>query len=127
MLHERINPKDNYETPAWIWRHYIESESLQVDVHSSAINALAPTYHTLADGDSGIEQLHGARLWLNPAYGYRCAGIEPTLRLLVTAVRERGCTLVALLPTVNFGTWYWGRNRTPVHAVVLPASRLLTP
>ena len=106
LLHETIVVKDNYETPVWVAQHYIAAESLEVDVHASALNALAPLYVTAADGEAAIAALRGQRLWLNPAYGARCIGIEPALRRLMGAVRVRGCTLVALLPAVNFGTWF---------------------
>ena len=49
--------------------------------------------------------MHGVELWLNPAYGSKCKGIEPTLARCVRAVRERGCWLVALLPLYSFKTW----------------------
>jgi len=107
LLFERVVAKDNYETPAWLWRHYVEHESFTVDVDSSALNALMPTYLTTADPPATLERLRGVGIWLNPAYGPKCSAIEPTLeRLLSTAVTERDCWLVAFLPVYSFRTWF---------------------
>ena len=134
VLHEVVVAKDSYETPSWVWSHYVKSEALTVDVHASAFNAVAPRYITKADGPASLDEplprakkvgawplspplpqlgtlylvaqlpssrhrMHGVGLWLNPAYGSKCKGIEPTLARCVRAVRERGCWLVALLPS----------------------------
>jgi hypothetical protein len=106
LLHETVVAKDCYETPAWIWQHYAERESLTVDVHANAFNDVAPVYLTADDPPLSLESLSGVGLWLNPAYGSKCKGIEPTLaHLLDTAVKERKCWLVALLPLYSFKTW----------------------
>ena len=140
VLHEVVVAKDSYETPSWVWSHYVKSEALTVDVHASAFNAVAPRYITKADGPASLDEplprakkvgawplsppfpqlgtlylvaqlpssrhrMHGVGLWLNPAYGSKCKGIEPTLARCVRAVRERGCWLVALLPLYSFKTW----------------------
>ena len=44
LLLERVVPKDNYETPAWLWRRYCAREHLTVDANATALNAVAPTY-----------------------------------------------------------------------------------
>lgn len=107
LLHEAVVAKDQYETPAWLWQHYVARESLTVDVNASALNAVTPTYLTAADAPDALERLRGVGLWLNPAYGSKCTAIEPTLaRLLDTAVAERGCWLVAVLPLYSFKTWF---------------------
>lgn len=59
----------------------------------------------IAQLPSSRHRMHGVGLWLNPAYGSKCKGIEPTLARCVRAVRERGCWLVALLPLYSFKTW----------------------
>jgi len=106
VLHEVVVAKDSYETPSWVWSHYVQSEALTVDVHASAFNAVAPRYITKADDPASLDEMHGVGLWLNPAYGSKCKGIEPTLARCVRAVRERGCWLVALLPLYSFKTWF---------------------
>ena len=106
LLHEIVVAKDSYETPAWLWRHYVERESLTVDANATASNAVTPTYLTAADPPTALEGLRDVGIWLNPAYGSKCTAIEPTLaRLLDTAVAERGCWLVALLPLYSLKTW----------------------
>ena len=106
LLHELVVAKDNYETPAWIWKHYVARESLTVDVQASALNAGAPTYVNPADPTTALDGLRSVGLWLNPAFRLKCTAIEPTLeRILSTAVAERGCWLVALLPVYSFKTW----------------------
>ena len=103
---EHVVTKDQYETPAWLWRHYVALEHLTVDANATALNAVAPTYLTAADSPAELERLRDVGIWLNPAYGPKCTAIEPTLaRLLATAVGEHGCTLVALLPLYSFKTW----------------------
>ena len=41
---EMINPKDQYETPAHVWRYAIAEYALDYDLHASSLNALLPTY-----------------------------------------------------------------------------------
>ena len=40
---EHVVTKDQYETPAWLWRHYVALEHLTVDANATALNAVAPT------------------------------------------------------------------------------------
>ena len=56
MLHEVVVAKDSYETPSWVWSHYVKSEALTVDVHASAFNAVAPRYITKADGPASLDE-----------------------------------------------------------------------
>ena len=119
LLFECVVAKDNYETPAWLWRHYVTREALTIDAHASALNAVTPEYLTAADPPDALERLSGVGIWLNPAYGPKCSGIEPVLaRLLSTAVVQRGCWLVALLPLYSFKTWY-DRSHTNSHTPTL--------
>ena len=121
LLFERVVAKDNYESPAWLWRHYVEHESFTVDVDSSALNAVMPTYLTTADPPAMLERLRGVGIWLNPAYGPKCSAIEPTLeRLLSTAVTERDCWLVAFLPVYSFRTWCAAPPRPHGYTTQLP-------
>lgn len=56
-------------------------------------------------------ELHGQIIYANPPYAIGakngCAGIEACLRKLVCGdVRERSCTLIALLPALPHTDWY---------------------
>jgi hypothetical protein len=62
---EILNVKDQYETPAYIWRHAVRTFHLDRDAHASSLNAVLPAYDSR--GHVGPQQ--GARYWLNPAYG----------------------------------------------------------
>ena len=95
---EELSPKDQYETPAHIWRFAIEWFCLDRDAHASSLNAVLPAYGTRADG--GL--VAGARYWLNPAYGGRCVTIAEAL---ATFVWREGCAVVALLPSLLHTDW----------------------
>ena len=56
VLHEVVVAKDSYETPSWVWSHYVQSEALTVDVHASAFNAVAPRYITKADDPASLDE-----------------------------------------------------------------------
>ena len=105
---EHVRPRDCYETPSWIWRFYVAREALTLDAHSSTMNAITPSYLTLASGQGASEIPYGTHIWLNPAYGGgRDCGIGPALEELVgVAVRQRDCTLVALLPNLSYMLWF---------------------
>jgi hypothetical protein len=96
---EELSPKDQYETPAHIWRFAVERFRLDRDAHASSLNAVMPAYGTRADG--GL--VAGARYWLNPAYGGRCVTIGDAL---ATYVWREGCAVVALLPGLMHTDWY---------------------
>ena len=95
---ERLTPKDQYETPAHIWRHAVATHALDYDMHASSLNAVLPSYGTRA-GTAGAS---GARCWLNPAYGFRCKSIGDALE---ACVWQRGCAVVALLPALMHTEW----------------------
>ena len=97
---ERVVAKDNYETPARIWRHAIEAYRLDRDAHASSLNAVLPAYDTV-DDCAGPHR--GARYWLNPAFGTRCGGIGSALEALVW---QDGCAVVALLPALLHTSWW---------------------
>ena len=86
---ERVVPKDNYETPAHLWRHAVATFRLDRDAHASSLNAVLPSYDTR--DAAGPQQ--GARYWLNPAFGAHLlfAGSLPlgSLSLCPRAVRVR--------------------------------------
>lgn len=90
---EGVRVKDQYETPAWIWRHYVDAERLQVDVHATALNAVLPEFIT-ADEDlvKCAPSLRRRRLWLNPAFGGGSSGsIARALGVLIAGpVRQSG-------------------------------------
>ena len=46
---EVLTPKDQYETPAHVWRHAIREYTLDHDVHASSLNAVLPSYGTRRD------------------------------------------------------------------------------
>ena len=47
VLHvERVVARDNYETPARIWRHAIATHKLDRDAHASSLNAVLGAYDT---------------------------------------------------------------------------------
>jgi hypothetical protein len=82
---EILNVKDQYETPAYIWRHAVRTFHLDRDAHASSLNAVLPAYDSW--GHVGPQQ--GARYWLNPAYGRHCGTIADALG---TYVWQRGCS-----------------------------------
>lgn len=96
---EHIFAKDNYETPAHIWRHAIATHGLNRDAHASSLNAVLPAYDTR--DDPGPRP--GQRYWLNPAFGVHCGGIG---RVLEAYVWQKGCTVVALLPALLHTDWW---------------------
>ena len=61
-----VRAKDQYETPAHLWRHAIATYALDRDAHASTLNAVLPRYDV-----PGGEVAPGARYWINPAYGVR--------------------------------------------------------
>ena len=63
---EMVRAKDQYETPAHLWRHAIATYALDRDAHASTLNAVLPCYDV-----PGGEVAPGARYWINPAYGVR--------------------------------------------------------
>ena len=115
---EQVRVKDQYETPHWVWSYYVMRESLQVDLHSTALNAVLPTHITAASATPGVlAALSGQRLWINPAFGARAGGvIETALDAGVAAVRARACTLVALLPCTPQHPW-WRKYVMAAHEV----------
>eukprot|EP00308_Calcidiscus_leptoporus_P022382 CAMPEP_0119367840 /NCGR_PEP_ID=MMETSP1334-20130426/14572_1 /TAXON_ID=127549 /ORGANISM="Calcidiscus leptoporus, Strain RCC1130" /LENGTH=343 /DNA_ID=CAMNT_0007384337 /DNA_START=113 /DNA_END=1141 /DNA_ORIENTATION=+ len=100
QLHvEVLFAKDQYETPAHIWRYAVEQFKLDHDANASSLNAVLPSYGT-RDTPRHPE---GARIWLNPAYGDRCTSIGATLEKYVW---KQGCAVVALLPALTHSTWW---------------------
>lgn len=94
-----VEPKDQYETPAWVWRFAVREFDLDRDAHASSLNAVLPRYDTPADPGP----VPGSRYWLNPAYGGHCRGIGD---VLAQYVWQHGCTVVALLPVLVHHQWY---------------------
>lgn len=100
LVVETLNVKDQYETPAYLWRHAVVTFRLDRDAHASSLNAVLPAYDTRLEGGPR----EGARYWLNPAYGRHCGTIADAL---ATHVWQRGCAVVALLPALlHMGWWH---------------------
>jgi hypothetical protein len=62
LLHvELIEPKDQYETPAWVWQHAVRTFALRRDAHASPLNVVLPLY------DSRLDEgpVPGSRYWLS--------------------------------------------------------------
>jgi len=106
---ERLSVKDQYETPAQLWRYAIDAFSLDRDAHASSLNAVLPAYSTRED--TAVRA--GARYWLNPAYGGHCVTIAASL---AAHVWVDGCAVVALLPALLHTDWW--------HDYVMRADRI---
>ena len=99
---------EQYETPFCLFRHLEHRLGLSftVDAMASPLSALAPRYFSRENSIYDAE-LSEEIIFLNPAYGRRrwdigLDGFSPALQKLVTQdVRERGRTLVALLPNFS--------------------------
>ena len=96
---ESVVAKDNYETPARIWRHAITEYGLNRDAHASALNAVLPSYDTRDTPGPRA----GARYWLNPAFGVHCGGIGAAL---AAHVWQSECAVVARLPALLHTAWW---------------------
>lgn len=99
MQVELIVPKDQYETPAEIWRAAVRMYGLDRDAHASPLNAVLPAY----DSPSAPGPVAGSRYWINPAYGSYCRDIGEALSRYVW---QQGCTVVALLPALVNQPWW---------------------
>ena len=95
---EMLNPKDQYETPAQLWRWAVSTFGLDCDAHASSLNAVLPAYSTR----HGACLRAGARFLLNPAYGGRCVSIGDAL---AAHVWQRDCAVVVLLPALMHTDW----------------------
>jgi len=94
-----IEAKDQYETPAWVWRFAVRTYALDRDAHASSLNAVLPLY----DSPSAPGPVPGSRYWLNPAYGGHCRAIGD---VLARYVWQQGCAVVALLPALVHLSWW---------------------
>ena len=84
--------------------------TIDVDACATPFSAVASRYLTFQD-DMLRTELHDQIIYANPPYAIGakngCAGIEACLRKLVCGdVRERSCTLIALLPALPHTDWY---------------------
>jgi hypothetical protein len=117
LVVERLSVKDQYETPAQLWRYAIEAFSLDRDAHASSLNAVLPAYSTRLD--TSIRA--GARYWINPAYGGHCVTIGAAL---AAHVWVDGCAVVALLPALLHTDWCGLASpplpRARAHTVAVP-------
>jgi len=101
---------------------------------TTPLSALCPSYTTREDDILKV-QLTGRSIFINPAYAVDrhhtgTTGIEVVLRKLIEHdVRERGCTLVALLPSITRAPWWWScvMKAHEVRAFPCPAWRPRAP
>ena len=97
VLHEVVVAKDSYETPSWVWSHYVKSEALTVDVHASAFNAVAPRYITKADDPASLDEpLPRAKklalgLSVPPSLSLAPCVSSPSCHLRATGCTASGC------------------------------------
>ena len=109
-----VHVPDQWETP-WEVVEFVRTRwAIQFDACASPFNTLAPRYATAADDILTLE-LRELVVFVNPPYHMDlhapgCAAIGPILCKLVDYdVRERGCTLVALLPVLSHHAWFQTR------------------
>ena len=96
---ELVDARDQFETPAPVWRHAVDALRVDRDAHASALNAISSAYDSRAS--QGPQP--GARYFLNPAYGGHCAAIGETLARYVW---QDGCAVVAVLPALLHTGWW---------------------
>ena len=103
--------RQHYETPAAVVVAVRRLWAPDFDAMASPVNAIAGDYATLED-DVLSFPLRNRRIFVNPAYAPEeayngSAGIGLVLEKLVGGdVRQRGCTLIALLPNLSHTEWY---------------------
>ena len=106
-----IKMRQHYETPAAVIVTVRRLWAPTFDAMASPINAICAEYATLED-DALSLPLTQRCVFVNPAYAPEDAwngssGIGLALEKLVGGdVRQRGCTLVALLPNLSHTAWY---------------------
>lgn len=100
-----------YETPAAVVATVRRLWQPTFDAMASPLSAICSEYATIEDDILSL-QLADRVIYANPAYAMAdvkngAAGIEPHLAKLIDGdVRQRGCTLVALLPNLSHTGWY---------------------
>ena len=101
------------------------------DAMASPINAIAGEHATLED-DVLSFPLAQRCIFVNPAYAPEevwsgAAGIDLALEKLVEGdVRQRGCTLIALLPNLSHTQWY-ARHVDAAHEIHMISGELVFP
>ena len=109
-IHFHRQPQQ-WETPWEVIEHVHARWPIAFDACASPLNAIAPRYATEADDIRSLE-LRDTVVFLNPPYAIDrnttgCSGIGPILMKLVDQdVRQRGCTLIALLPVLSHHGWF---------------------
>ena len=128
-VHE-IRMRQHYETPAAVVATVRRLWSPDFDAMASPINAVCSDYATLEENVFSM-QLHERCIFVNPAYAPDDAwrgegGIGLALDKLIGDVRERGCTLIALLPNLSHSEWY-ARCVDTAHEVHMVTGELVFP
>ena len=127
----RIKIRQHYETPAAVVATVRRLWAPDHDAMASPINAVCESYGTLEDDFDA--PLFDRRIFVNPAYDTEGlqhhdsnADIASALDKLTRDVRERGCTLIALLPALVGNDWY-ERFVDTAHEVHLVSGKVYMP
>ena len=127
----RIKIRQHYETPAAAVPTVRRLWAPDYDVMTPPINAVCEDYCTLEDDFDA--PLFDRRIFVNPAYdteGLQHSAsntdIANALDKLIGDVRERGCTLIALLPALVGNEWY-ERYVDTAHEVHLISGKVYMP
>ena len=128
-VHE-IRMRQHYETPAAVVATVRRLWAPDFDAMASPVNAICSDYATLEDDVLSLS-LAGRCIFANPAYAPDDAwrgegGIDLALEKLLEDVRERGCTLVALLPNLSHTSWF-ARYVDTAHEIHLITGELTFP
>ena len=127
----RIKIRQHYETPAAVVATVRRLWAPDYDAMASPINAVCEDYCTLEDDFDA--PLFDRRIFVNPAYDTEGlqhhesnTDIASALDKLIRDVRERGCTLMALLPALVGNEWY-ERYVDTAHEVHLISGKVYMP
>ena len=105
VLHEVVVAKDSYETPSWVWSHYVKSEALTVDVHASAFNAVASRYITKADDPWSLDEPppRAKKVGAWPLSPHAPLSLASCVSLPSCHLRATGCTASGCGSTLRTG------------------------
>ena len=126
-----IKMRQHYETPAAVVVTVRRMWAPDFDAMASPVNAIASEYATLEDDVLSFPLVRRC-IFVNPAYAPEeawsgSAGIGLALEKLVDGdVRQRNCTLVALLPNLSHTDWY-ARHVDTAHEIHMISGELVFP
>ena len=126
-----VRPDQQYETPTEVYLAIQAVEPFDFDAQTTSLSALCPSYCDL-EADIFLQKLHDRTIFVNPAYGMRlrgigCSGIGDVLDKLVNGdARQRGCNVVALLPSWTHADWF-GTHVLKAHRIYHITSLLKFP